>query len=181
MKKISFALSSLFFFALSAPALSHGGRLDQYGCHRVRATGGYHCHHGNRNSGSNGDDGIARREPTCRDIQSRTRSVSLFKTSISGDKTLWLQQSNVQPTSGEARLLNEPGTLSTYRVQGVQVRHFENSTSSRNRFSFDGSPWINASNVSQIGNTQITSLNANPLSIHSQEKTTSITSDRVCN
>jgi len=87
----------------------------------------------------------------------------------------------VVKTSGAARLSGEPGTLNTYRVQGVQVRHFETSANSRNRFSFDGSPWIDAPNVSQNGNTTVISFNANPLSVHSQETTTRVTSNQVCN
>ena len=186
MKKIAFALPCLFFFALSAPALSHGGRLDRYGCHTVRATGEYHCHRGSAASPpapsrTTSVSPTPVRQPVCRDVASSTTSVSLFKTSRTGNKTLWLQQSSVVRTSGAARLSGEPGTLNTYRVQGVQVRHFETSANSRNRFSLDGSPWIDASNVSQNGNTTVISFNANPLSVHSQETTTTVTSSRVCN
>jgi hypothetical protein len=184
MKKIAFAVPCLFFFALAAPALSHGGGLDRYGCHTVRATGEYHCHRGSAASPpvpSRTQSAAPVRQPVCRDVASSTTSVSLFKTSTNGNKTLWIQQSNVLKTSGSARLVGEPGTLTTYRVQGVQVRHFANSASSRNRFSFDGSPWIDASNISQSGNTQIIALNTNSLSLHSQETTTSVTSRRACN
>jgi len=31
---------------LPAPALSHGGGLDDLGCHHNRKQGGYHCHRG---------------------------------------------------------------------------------------------------------------------------------------
>ena len=34
----------LFFFLLSSLSFSHGGGLNQYGCHNDNVRGGYHCH-----------------------------------------------------------------------------------------------------------------------------------------
>ncbi|QIK80641.1 excalibur calcium-binding domain-containing protein [Lysobacter sp. HDW10] len=33
-----------FLILATTPAFSHGGRLNKYGCHNDRRTGGYHCH-----------------------------------------------------------------------------------------------------------------------------------------
>lgn len=40
--------SALFFVLMLVPIVAnpHGGGLDAYGCHHVRATGEYHCHRG---------------------------------------------------------------------------------------------------------------------------------------
>ena len=46
MKPIAIAALALCLAAPVAPAYGHGGGLNQDGCHRETATGGYHCHRG---------------------------------------------------------------------------------------------------------------------------------------
>ena len=44
MRPIAIATLALSIAAPAAPAYGHGGGLNQDGCHRETATGGYHCH-----------------------------------------------------------------------------------------------------------------------------------------
>ena len=44
LKKMTKIKTFLFFFLLSSLSFSHGGGLNQYGCHNDNVRGGYHCH-----------------------------------------------------------------------------------------------------------------------------------------
>ena len=44
LKKMIKIKTFLFFFLLSSLSFSHGGGLNQYGCHNDNVRGGYHCH-----------------------------------------------------------------------------------------------------------------------------------------
>lgn len=44
--------SIIALLVMEQPASLHGGRLDRYGCHNNRRTGGYHCHGGSGSSRS---------------------------------------------------------------------------------------------------------------------------------
>ena len=44
MKKVIYAAIAVALMAVGGYAISHGGGLDQYGCHHDHQNGGYHCH-----------------------------------------------------------------------------------------------------------------------------------------
>lgn len=44
MKKAIAAVLAVAGLAFAGYAISHGGGLDKYGCHKDHKTGGYHCH-----------------------------------------------------------------------------------------------------------------------------------------
>jgi len=46
VNRTAVAALALCLAAPAAPAYGHGGGLNQDGCHRETATGGYHCHRG---------------------------------------------------------------------------------------------------------------------------------------
>ena len=50
MKPIAIAALALCLATPAAPVYGHGGGLNQDGCHRETATGGYHCHRGESDS-----------------------------------------------------------------------------------------------------------------------------------
>lgn len=52
-----FVVLVIFVFCTYDLAYSHSGRTNSAGCHRVTATGGYHCHGGGSSSGSSSGGG----------------------------------------------------------------------------------------------------------------------------
>lgn len=44
MKKLGYSAIAIVLTMFGIYAFSHGGGLDQYGCHTDSRTGGYHCH-----------------------------------------------------------------------------------------------------------------------------------------
>ena len=58
MKRLIVAAMAALLLVSLVPqeAFAHGGGLNKDGCHRETATGGYHCHRGNRDGGSGGID-----------------------------------------------------------------------------------------------------------------------------
>lgn len=91
MKLMARCIVAVLMFTQSANSFSHGGGLDEYGCHTDTSTGDYHCHRSTSSSDSSSDGaGI---------LLGLILLASLVSVSMRNDESVKLTTDNVDTSS----------------------------------------------------------------------------------